>query len=254
MSMVGGVFDFLVPVIAVMAVVMIAVVVTVEVTKALSNTFRYPYFVWRFDVSGKRNVDLEGHIDRFLNEEGNREALRAHRRAVGDWKRAQEAYLERCRLKKRRRRQYLETLDDGHDYRFQAVRFQTRYRQRNHVRTSYRVPVVDSEATVDWTWLVRRAGLLAEIGYEATLKEYHARNQRRLMTPRLRHEIMERDDYTCQICGKYIPDEVGLHIDHIVPIEKGGKSVPSNLQVLCSKCNGSKGAKTANKGLGDVEG
>lgn len=54
---------------------------------------------------------------------------------------------------------------------------------------------------------------------------------------------MERDSYTCQICGKYMPGEVGLHIDHIFPIAKGGKSIPSNLRVLCSKCNGKKGAK-----------
>ena len=60
----------------------------------------------------------------------------------------------------------------------------------------------------------------------------------------LRKEIMKRDHYTCQMCGKFMPDEVGLHIDHIVPIAKGGKTVPSNLQVLCSKCNGAKGAKT----------
>ena len=51
---------------------------------------------------------------------------------------------------------------------------------------------------------------------------------------------MIRDNYTCQICGKYMPDGVGLHIDHIIPVSKGGKSVESNLQVLCSKCNGSK--------------
>ena len=49
--------------------------------------------------------------------------------------------------------------------------------------------------------------------------------------------------YTCQMCGKYMPDEVGLHVDHIVSISKGGKTVPSNLQVLCSKCNGSKSNK-----------
>ena len=33
-------------------------------------------------------------------------------------------------------------------------------------------------------------------------------------------------------------DEVGLQIDHIIPVSEGGKTVPSNLQVLCSKCNG----------------
>lgn len=84
---------------------------------------------------------------------------------------------------------------------------------------------------------------LARIGFEATLKECHSKSQRRLMTKALRKQIMERDHYTCQICGKYMPDEVGLQIDHIVPVAKGGKTVPSNLRVLCSRCNGRKGAR-----------
>ena len=63
------------------------------------------------------------------------------------------------------------------------------------------------------------------------------------MTPKIRKQIKERDRYTCQICGKYMHDEVGLHIDHIKPVSKGGKTVPSNLQVLCSKCNGRKSDK-----------
>jgi 5-methylcytosine-specific restriction endonuclease McrA len=40
-----------------------------------------------------------------------------------------------------------------------------------------------------------------------------------------------------------MPDGVGLQIDHKVPVSKGGKTVRSNLQVLCSKCNGSKSNK-----------
>ena len=32
-------------------------------------------------------------------------------------------------------------------------------------------------------------------------------------------------------------------IDHIVPVSKGGETVPWNLQVLCYKCNAEKGAK-----------
>ena len=69
------------------------------------------------------------------------------------------------------------------------------------------------------------------------------KNQRKLMTPKLREQIKERDNYTCQMCGKEMFDEVGLHIDHIIPVSKGGKTVPSNLQVLCDKCNLSKRAK-----------
>lgn len=63
------------------------------------------------------------------------------------------------------------------------------------------------------------------------------------MTKELRNKVIIRDNYTCQSCGKYMPDEVGLQVDHIVPVSKGGKTVLSNLQVLCSKCNGKKSDK-----------
>lgn len=84
---------------------------------------------------------------------------------------------------------------------------------------------------------------LADINFECTLSEYQSKGQRKLMTKALRDKIKIRDNYTCQICGKYMTDEVGLQIDHIIPISKGGKSIESNLQVLCSKCNGSKSDK-----------
>lgn len=43
----------------------------------------------------------------------------------------------------------------------------------------------------------------------------------------------------CQVCG----DSESLHIDHIVPVARGGKTDRENLQVLCRFCNISKGAK-----------
>ncbi len=33
-----------------------------------------------------------------------------------------------------------------------------------------------------------------------------------------------------------------MTMDHLVPISRGGTNDPRNLQVLCRRCNGSKGA------------
>ncbi len=46
--------------------------------------------------------------------------------------------------------------------------------------------------------------------------------------------------YVCKRCGKTGKTRRGFQVDHIVPMNKGGKSVLSNLQILCSRCNGEK--------------
>jgi 5-methylcytosine-specific restriction endonuclease McrA len=90
---------------------------------------------------------------------------------------------------------------------------------------------------------ISRMKKLKEFDYELTMKEAGSKEQRKLMSSELKNKIKIRDDYTCQICGKHMPDEVGLHIDHIIPVAKGGLSIEKNLRVLCSKCNGKKGSK-----------
>lgn len=69
--------------------------------------------------------------------------------------------------------------------------------------------------------------------------------QRALMTSRLRALIKQRDGYACRTCGVSVAQEphLLLEVDHIVPVSKGGLSVPENLQTLCWKCNRTKGAK-----------
>lgn len=47
--------------------------------------------------------------------------------------------------------------------------------------------------------------------------------------------------YRCANCGKTGKTKRGFQVDHIIPMNKGGKSVPENLQILCRKCNGKKG-------------
>ena len=46
----------------------------------------------------------------------------------------------------------------------------------------------------------------------------------------------------CYLCGKLIPKGY-RHVDHVIPLSKGGEHKPSNLAVACDTCNTRKGAK-----------
>ncbi|MCX5819422.1 MAG: HNH endonuclease [Deltaproteobacteria bacterium] len=55
----------------------------------------------------------------------------------------------------------------------------------------------------------------------------------------LRFKVLQRDKFRCLLCGRSPVTELGceLHVDHIVPFSKGGKTTLENLQTLCSQCN-----------------
>ena len=53
----------------------------------------------------------------------------------------------------------------------------------------------------------------------------------------LRHEVFKRDNYKCVECGASKEDGAVLHIDHIIPVSKGGTDELDNLQTLCKDCN-----------------
>lgn len=63
---------------------------------------------------------------------------------------------------------------------------------------------------------------------------------------KLRTKILERDNYTCQLCGSTNKNnhsskqKVILEVDHIKPLTLGGKTVEENLWTLCSRCNAGK--------------
>lgn len=71
------------------------------------------------------------------------------------------------------------------------------------------------------------------------------KEQRALMTKKLREFIKKRDNFTCCNCGNstYLEPNLLLEIDHIVPVSKGGCTVEENLQTLCWKCNRTKSNK-----------
>jgi 5-methylcytosine-specific restriction endonuclease McrA len=62
--------------------------------------------------------------------------------------------------------------------------------------------------------------------------------ERAKMSASLRYSILKRDHFKCVLCGR-TPEEDGvkLHVDHIIPISKGGKTEYDNLRTLCQDCN-----------------
>lgn len=55
-----------------------------------------------------------------------------------------------------------------------------------------------------------------------------------------RRNIFERDENTCQYCGRK-RDRSELTLDHVVPRSRGGTSTWTNIVVACIRCNMRKG-------------
>lgn len=54
-----------------------------------------------------------------------------------------------------------------------------------------------------------------------------------------RTAILARWGHACAYCG-----QLATHLDHVVPLSKGGADAESNIVPACQHCNLSKGAKT----------
>ncbi|MGC9439269.1 HNH endonuclease [Streptomyces sp. WG5] len=67
-----------------------------------------------------------------------------------------------------------------------------------------------------------------------------ARNQNRPSNwPSIRAQVLARDGFACQMCGK----RSDLEVDHIIPVSKGGSWEMENLWCLCASCHASKTKK-----------
>ena len=58
---------------------------------------------------------------------------------------------------------------------------------------------------------------------------------------RWRGTLLLEQGFACALCGELITAEVA-HVDHIVPVSRGGSSDKSNLQATCPPCNMRKGS------------
>jgi hypothetical protein len=59
---------------------------------------------------------------------------------------------------------------------------------------------------------------------------------RKAIGKRIRFAVFARDSFTCRYCGRQ-SDQIELHIDHIIPVSKGGTNDEANLITACAECN-----------------
>jgi hypothetical protein len=86
---------------------------------------------------------------------------------------------------------------------------------------------------------------LGQITFEQLVESKKQKNLREPITPALRAKVLRRDNYTCRDCGASPRNDpnIILHIHHVIPVSKGGKTELSNLVTNCNLCNLGKGDK-----------
>ena len=70
----------------------------------------------------------------------------------------------------------------------------------------------------------------------------HRARDSRMVPGSLRYQVLTRAKHRCRLCG-ISADEKALDVDHIIPVNKGGRTVIENLQALCYTCNSQKSDK-----------
>ena len=77
---------------------------------------------------------------------------------------------------------------------------------------------------------------------------------RMLVSAQTRFAVFDRDNFTCQYCGRRAPS-VTLELDHIHPVSKGGSNDFLNLTTSCLDCNRGKRARklSAHQSNGNIE-
>lgn len=123
--------------------------------------------------------------------------------------------------------------------------------------------VIQNSDKPTWEEICERAGVVSQKNYVEKLKKLklllvNPTNQLlinsavelsmleiesvRKISPSIRFDVFQRDNHTCQYCGR-TPPEVKLVVDHLIPVAQGGTDIFENLVTSCEECNSGKSDK-----------
>ena len=112
-------------------------------------------------------------------------------------------------------------------------------------KTRFRGWVNACEEFLKWKGLDKKITLEpdADKNTRATSKKI-SKQEIRDIPLKLRLKVLSRDNYKCVLCGQSPSHDpsIKLHVDHIHPYSKGGKTAEDNLRTLCNLCNWGKGS------------
>lgn len=132
-------------------------------------------------------------------------------------------------------------------YRINRVRILEHYRKMGQIyrRKYYARPEVREKmraANREWQRRNPEKNRINSRRYLA--RKHHAEGQHTVDDVQ---EIYAQQEGRCAYCG--IPVHENYHVDHMVPLSRGGSDWPENLVIACPECNISKHAKTVDEWL-----
>lgn len=79
---------------------------------------------------------------------------------------------------------------------------------------------------------------LNESGYSEPEAELQNVNNRHPLDPKLRDDVLIRDDFKCRCCGKSFKNMLpAITVHHVVQVSQGGRDEIDNLITVCSNCH-----------------